>query len=221
MRVAIAGAGNVGRSIASELLDNQHEVLLIDKDPRAIKAASVPEAEWLLADACELASLEEAAIEQCQVVIAATGDDKANLVLSLLSKTEFGVPRVVARVNHPKNEWLFNETWGVDVAVSTPRIMSALVEEAVSVGDLVRLFTFRQSEANLVEITLPEDSPMVGDRVADVPWPGDTTLVAILRSGHVHAPLPDVALEVGDELLFVAAPESEQSLEDLLSPHGG
>jgi len=221
MRVAIAGAGNVGRSIASELLDNQHEVLLIDKDPRAIKAATVPEAEWLLADACELASLEEASIDLCQVVIAATGDDKANLVLSLLSKTEFGVPRVVARVNHPKNEWLFNETWGVDVAVSTPRIMSALVEEAVSVGDLVRLFTFRQSEANLVEITLPEASPMVGDRVADVPWPGDTTLVAILRSGHVHAPLPDVALEVGDELLFVAAPESEQSLEDLLSPHGG
>mgnify|MGYP006316285943 CR=1 FL=1 len=221
MRVAIAGAGNVGRSIASELLDNQHEVLLIDKDPRAIKAASVPEAEWLLADACELASLEEASIDLCQVVIAATGDDKANLVLSLLAKTEFGVPRVVARVNHPKNEWLFNETWGVDVAVSTPRIMSALVEEAVSVGDLVRLFTFRQSEANLVEITLPAASPMVGDRVADVPWPGDTTLVAILRSGHVHAPLPDVALEIGDELLFVSAPESEQSLEDLLSPHGG
>lgn len=221
MRVAIAGAGNVGRSIAVELLGNDHEVLLIDKNPRAIKAASVPEAEWLLADACELTSLSEASLERCQVVIAATGDDKANLVLALLAKTEFGVPRVVARVNHPKNEWLFNETWGVDVAVSTPRIMSALVEEAVSVGDLVRLFTFRQGEASLAEITLPEDSPMIGERVADVPWPSDTSLVAIVRGGHVHAPLPDVALEAGDELMFVAAPEFEQSLEDLVSPHRG
>ena len=96
------------------------------------------------------------------MVIAATGDDKVNLVTSLLAKTEFGVPRTVGRVNHPNNEWLFTEAWGVDVNVSTPRIMSALVEEAVTVGDLVRLFTFRQGNANLVELTLPADSPYVG-----------------------------------------------------------
>ena len=107
-------------------------------------------------------------------MIAATGDDKVNLVVSLLAKTEFGVPRVVARVNHPSNEWLFNESWGVDVAVSTPRLLSALVEEAVSVGDLVRLMTFRQGEANLVELTLPDDAPLVGQRVGDVDWPADT-----------------------------------------------
>src|SRR5215207_11059880 len=158
MRVAIAGAGNVGRSIAAELLHNGHDVPLIDKEPKAIKAASVPEAEWLLADACELSMLEEAALQRCNVVIAATGDDKVNLVVSLLAKTEYGVPRVVARVNNPKNEWLFNEAWGVDVAVSTPRLMSALVEEAVSVGDLVRLMEFEQGDANLVEITLPPES---------------------------------------------------------------
>ncbi len=115
----------------------------------------MPGAEWLLADACEISSLDEAALHRCNVVIAATGDDKVNLVVSLLAKTEYGVPRVVARINHPKNEWLFNESWGVDVAVSTPRLLSALVEEAVSVGDLVRLMTFRQGEANLVELTLP------------------------------------------------------------------
>jgi trk system potassium uptake protein TrkA len=219
MRVAIAGAGNVGRSIATELLANGHEVLLIDKDPRAIKAASVPDAEWLLQDACELSALEEAALDRCQVIIAATGDDKANLVVSLLARTEFGVPRTVARVNHPKNEWLFTESWGVDVAVSTPRIMSALVEEAVSVGDLVRLFTFRQGEANLVELTLPDDSPIVGTRVGDAPWPVDTTLVAVIRDGHVHTPRMDLPLEAHDELLLVAAPEREAALETLLSPH--
>lgn len=218
MRVAIAGAGNVGRSIASELLDNGHEVLLIDKDAKAIKSSSVPKAEWLLQDACELSSLEEAALDRCQVMIAATGDDKVNLVVSLLAKTEFGVPRVVGRVNHPKNEWLFTDTWGVDVAVSTPRIMSALVEEAVSVGDLVRLFTFRQGEANLVEMTLPDNSPIVGTRVGDAPWPVDTTLVAVIRDGHVHTPRQDLPLEAHDELLLVAAPEREPALKNLLSP---
>lgn len=154
MRVAIAGAGAVGRSIAGELLENGHEVLLVDKAPTAISVERVPQAEWLLADACEITSLDEAALQRCNVVIAATGDDKVNLVVSLLAKTEYGVPRVVARVNNPKNEWLFNESWGVDVAVSTPRLMSALVEEAVSVGDLVRLLRFSHGDANLVELTL-------------------------------------------------------------------
>ena len=219
MRVAIAGAGNVGRSIAAELLENDHEVLLIDKEARAIKTSSIPDAEWLLADACEVASLDEAQLQRCDVVIACTGDDKVNLVVSLLAKTEYGIARVVARVNHPKNEWMFNEAWGVDVAVSTPRIMSALVEEAVSIGDLVRLFTFRQGNANLVELTLPTDSPIVGKRVTDVDWPTDTALVAILRHGAVLRPEPDSTLEAGDELLFVAAADQEDSLEDVLSPH--
>ncbi len=107
-----------------------------------------------------VSALDEARLAECQVVVAATGDDKVNLVVSLLAKTEFGVPRVVARVNHPKNEWMFDESWGVDVAVSTPRMLSALVEEAVSVGDLVRLFTFRQGAAELVEMTLPSTSPL-------------------------------------------------------------
>ncbi|MGZ4611882.1 MAG: potassium channel family protein, partial [Kineosporiaceae bacterium] len=141
MRVVIAGAGSVGRSIARELLTNGHDVLLIDKDPKAIRVTSVPDAQWLLADACEIASLDEAELADSDVVVAATGDDKANLVVSLLSKTEYGVPRTVARVNNPVNEWMFDEAWGVDVAVSTPRLMTALVEEAVSIGDLVRIFT--------------------------------------------------------------------------------
>jgi trk system potassium uptake protein TrkA len=218
MRIAIAGAGAVGRSIAQELLENGHEVLLVDKDPKAIKVEVVPRAEWLLADACEISALDDAALERCQVVVAATGDDKVNLVVSLLAKTEYGVPRVVARINHPKNEWLFNESWGVDVAVSTPRLLSALVEEAVSVGDLVRLMTFRQGDANLVELTLPEDAPLNGQRVGSVDWPRDTALVAILREGRVLVPTPDDTLEAGDELMFVAIQDVEDELGDLLSP---
>src|SRR5438874_5782263 len=217
MRIAIAGAGAVGRSIAGELLENGHEVLLIDNSPKAIKVDSVPRAEWLLADACEISSLDDASLERCNVVIAATGDDKANLVVALLAKTEYGVPRVVARINHPKNEWLFNEAWGVDVAVSTPRLLSALVEEAVTVGDLVRLLTFRHGQASLVEVTLPEDTPVAGHRVGSITWPQDVALVAILREAQVLVPTPDDPLEPGDELLFITAQEMEPQLHDLLA----
>ena len=219
MRVAIAGAGNVGRSIAAELLGNGHEVLLIEREPRAMKVDSVPRAEWLLADACELDTLVTARLQTCDVMVAATGDDKVNLVVSLLAKTEFGVDRVVAKVNHPKNEWLFNESWGVDVSVSSPRLLAAVVEEAVSVGDLVRLLTFQKGDANLVELTLAADAPIVGKVVAQVPWPNDSALVAILREGRVIVPTPDAALEGGDELLLVATTEVEEELNTLLGGH--
>ena len=219
MRVAIAGAGNVGRSIAAEILHNGHEVLLIEREPRSLKVDTVPRAEWMLADACELETLVQAGLHTCQVMVAATGDDKVNLVVSLLAKTEFGVDRVVARVNHPKNEWLFNESWGVDVSVSSPRLLAAVVEEAVSVGDLVRLLTFKRGGANLVELTLADDAPLVGRLVGDVPWPTDAALVAVLRDGRVIVPTPDAALEGGDELLLVATTEVEDELDVLLGGH--
>ena len=212
MRVAIVGAGAVGRSIAGELLSNGHAVMLIEKDGRKVRTRSVPGAEWVQADACEVSSLEEAQLATCDVVVAATGDDKVNLVVSLLAKTEFAVNRVVARVNRAENEWLFTEQWGVDVSVSTPRLLAALVEEAVSVGDLVRLMTFRQSEANLVEITLPETAPFVGHPVSDVPLPPDAALVAILRGKRVLAPTPDSPLESGDELVFVCTAAVEEAV---------
>lgn len=224
MRVVIAGAGSVGRSIARELLGHGHQVALLDKQPGAMKIASVADAEWHLADACEPSSLIEAGIEECDVVVAATGDDKANLVVSLLAKTEFAVPRVVARVNNPKNEWMFDEAWGVDVLVSTPRIMTALVEEAVSVGDLVRIFTFHQSGASMFEMTLPEDSPVVGLLVGQVVWPGDTVLAAIIRGDRPIPPSLDDTLEAGDEILLITSAQSEEELDelqDLLAPGRG
>jgi trk system potassium uptake protein TrkA len=216
MRVAIAGAGNVGRSIAAELIENGNQVMLIERLPKMMRPERVPDAEWVLADACELSSLQAARLETCDVVVAATGDDKANLVVSLLAKTEFAVGRVVARVNRAENEWLFTEQWGVDVSVSKPRLMAALVEEAVTVGDLVRLMTFRQSEANLVEITLPPAAPYVGRPVRDVPLPHDSALVAILRGKRVLVPSADDPLEAGDELVFVVTAEVEPAVRSVI-----
>jgi trk system potassium uptake protein TrkA len=217
MKVAIAGAGAVGRSIARELVDNQHEVLLIERNPGHFDVDAIPAADWRFGDACELSLLEEVHLEEFDVVIAATGDDKANVVLSLLAKTEFASPRVVARVNDPRNEWLFDQAWGVDVAVSTPRMLASLVEEAFAVGDIVRLMQFRQGNANLVEITLPDTTPWGGRPVRKLSLPRDTALVTILRGQRVIVPEPDQPLEGGDELLFVAAPEVEDELRDLLA----
>jgi trk system potassium uptake protein TrkA len=216
MRVAIAGAGAVGRSIAAELVAGEHQVMLIERLQSQFEPHTVEQAEWVLADACELASLEDAGMQLCDVVIAATGDDKVNLVVSLLAKTVFAVRRVVARVNDPANEWLFTEAWGVDVAVSTPRMLAAMVEEAVSVGDLVRLLTLRQGQANLVELTLPEDTPLAGRPVRDVVLPRDAALVTILRGGRVIVPQPDDPLEAGDELLFVASADVEGEIRKAL-----
>jgi len=213
MKIAIAGAGNAGRAIARQLIANGHQVLLIDKNPKALKMESVPNAEWLLADACEISTLDKAGLDQCQVMVAATGDDKVNLVSSLLAKTEYGVPRVVARVNHPKNEWLFDSSWGVDVAVSTPRIIAALVEEAVSVGDVVRLFSIKSGEANLVEITLPDTAKCIGKSVEEIELPVDASLAAIIRDGHVLTPSQHEVFTAGDELIFVASSSAEELIK--------
>ncbi|MCS6710518.1 TrkA family potassium uptake protein [Brachybacterium sp. EF45031] len=218
MRIVVIGAGAVGRSVARELLAKGHRVALVDRDADEARRAKVPEAEWFRGDAAELHVLADARLETAEVMVAATGDDKVNLVVSLLARTEFGVPRTVARVNHPANEWMYDSTWGVDVAVSTPRIMTALVEEAVSVGRAVPLFSFAGSSTRMLEITLPDASPMVGRTVGSVPWPSRCVLVGIIRDGQPQAPTRHDVLEADDELLFLATVDDTTRLERLLVP---
>ena len=212
MRIAIAGAGAVGRSVARELIDYGHRVLLIEKEFTRYTPALVPDAEWFLADACELSSLEEAEIHICDVAIAATGDDKSNLAMALLAKSEFGIDRVVARINESRNDWLFTEAWGVDVAVSTPMALVAAVEGAIDVGHLVRLMDLGrgtrtgvgQGPANVAKLTLPTDSALVGQRVRDLALPNDSALVTLMRGNRLIVPKPDDVLRAGDELLFIS-----------------
>ena len=204
LRVGIAGGGNVGRSVALELLAYGHKVLLIERERRHFEPHTVPLADWLFADACELSALEEAGAETCDVLIAATGDDKANLVVGLLAKTEFGVPRVVARINDIRNEWLFSQAWGIDVAVSTPGAMVAGIEGAIDIGHLVRLMGLGGGRADVTKLTLPSDNPLVGQRVDALGLPANTALVSLLRRGEVLLPSPEHVLEAGDELVFIA-----------------
>jgi trk/ktr system potassium uptake protein len=218
MRVGIAGAGAVGRSVAKELLHDGHKVLLIERNPLHYEPHTVPDADWLLADACELTSLEEAGIQTCDVVIAATGDDKVNLAAALLAKTEFGVPRVVARVNEMRNQWLFTDAWGVDVAVSTPHAMVAAIEGAIDIGHLVRLMGLREGQVSLAKLTLPEDSPLVGQRVRDLALPENSRLAIVIRSSGIVLPQPDDVLEAGDQMLFFAGGATENQVRALV--HG-
>src|SRR5918997_493478 len=172
MRIAIAGAGNVGTYVAKDLKNHGHDIVLLEQNKDVIETIK-PELDvnWVEGDACEIHILDEAVLSSCEVMVAATGDDEDNLVISLLAKQEFAVPRVVARINHPDNEWLFNESWGVDVAVSMPHLLASLVEEAVSVGDLVRLLNLEQGKVALVEVTLAGGSPAQGKTIGQLEMP--------------------------------------------------
>lgn len=216
MKVAIAGAGNVGTFIAADLHSAGHEVLIIEQDPDVV--ARISESigvRWYVGDACEVTTLRQAGVADADVVVAATGDDEDNLVISLLAKQEYAVPRVVARVNHPKNHWLFNESWGVDVSVSTPHLLSALVEEAVAVGSLVRLLQFQ--DAQLVEVTLADGSPAVGRPIRDLDFPRDATIVAVVRDAHVIVPRGDTVVQAADEVLALVTADSEARVTAILA----
>jgi trk system potassium uptake protein len=218
MRVAIAGAGNVGLHVAGALATSGHEVLLIEQNRDVVARTTAPQGvEWHVGDACEVASLKEAHLETCDVMVAATGDDEDNLVVSLLAKQEFGMPRVIARVNHPKNEWMFSENWGVDVFVSTPQLITAMVEEAVSVGKLVEILRFEHGLARLVEVTLAEDSPVVDQTIAQLAIPREATIVAVLREDHLIVPRGETVFEAGDEVLALVTPDSEEEMRELLT----
>ena len=219
MKVVIAGAGSVGRYMADQLQSSGHQVTLIDNNvslvnnrPKDTKSGVT----WFLGDACELTTLEAVGVADADVVAAVTGDDEDNLVVSLLSKQEFAVPRVLARVNNPKNEWMFNEMWGVDVSVSTPHLLTGLVEEAVTVGSFVRLLSLEGGKARLAEVTLAANSPAIGKELSGLGLPRESTVVAVLRDGHVVVPRGDTVLQGGDEVLVLVTGGVEDDVRTAL-----
>jgi trk system potassium uptake protein len=216
MRVVVTGGGAVGRHLSVDLTQRGHEVTLIEQDRALVDKLRgwSPGVNVRFGDACEPSVLEKADTASADVLVAATGDDEDNLVTSLLAKTEFAVPRVLARVNHPKNEWLFTEQWGVDAEVSPPHILTAMVEEAVTVGDLVRLIRLEGGRVSIVEMTLPEGSSSIGRAIYELRLPGDSVIVAVLRDGHVVLPQPETVLAAGDEVLALASGPVEGALRD-------
>ena len=220
MRVVIAGGGNVGTYIATELQQAGHEVLIVEVDPARVAQAQADGepagVKWLVVDGCEVSEFAKAEPDRADVVVAVTGDDEDNLVISLLAKQEFSVPRVVARVNNPANEWMFNASWGVDVSVSTPHMLTALVEEAVTVGSLVRILSFENDSARLSEIRLADSSPANGVMIENLGLPREAAIVAIVRDSKVVFPHSDVTLGAGDEVMVLAMAECEDAVRKIL-----
>ncbi|MGJ9494565.1 potassium channel family protein [Actinotignum sp. GS-2025a] len=203
MNILIIGAGAVGVSVARELLKSEHSISIVDKKPSAMRISSASDADWHLADACEVPALREAGAAEADIIVCATGDDKVNLVVSLLAKTEFGIARTIARVNNPRNEWLFTDAWGVDVTVSTPRIMASLVEDAVSDGSLTQVMRFHRSGASLWQVSVSAEAPVVGSAISDIELPAGVAINAIIRDGVPLTADADLIVDVDDQVLLI------------------
>ncbi|MGH3733173.1 MAG: potassium channel family protein [Acidimicrobiales bacterium] len=208
MKIVIAGGGSVGTSIALDLLDRHHDVtlleILIERAERL--KTMLPGVSVMAADACEYSSLAAADVRSADVMIAATGDDEDNLVVSWLSKQEFGVPRVISRVNNARNEWLFNESWGVDVSVSTPALITSLVDEAVEVGSIIELMTLAHGKMRLIEVTLDANSPAVVQNLTldELRLPDSLRVVTVVRNDQPLVPSSSMRFLEHDHVVLMA-----------------
>jgi trk system potassium uptake protein TrkA len=214
VKVIIGGGGSVGTAIALDLLDRHHDVTLMEQNVYTAERirSMLPGVHVMAADACEYASLAAADLRDADVIIAATGDDEDNLVISWLAKQEFGVPRVIARINNSRNEWLFNTSWGVDVAVSTPALITSLVDEAVEVGSIINLMDLADGKMRLIEITLAGDAPAVADnqtldelRLAD-----SVRIVAVVRNEQPMIPSSTMHFLENDHVILITRGDATQ-----------
>ncbi len=198
----------MGTAIALDLLDRHHDVTLLEHMSATAEKLKglLPGVNVMAADACEYACLAAADLRNVDVVIAATGDDEDNLVISWLSKQEFGVPRVIARINNSRNEWLFNETWGVDISVSTPALITSLVDEAVEVGSIINLMDLAHGRMRLIEVTLAASAPAVVKDLSldELRLPDSVRVVAVVRSDQPMVPSPTMHFVEHDHVILIA-----------------
>jgi trk system potassium uptake protein TrkA len=161
--------------------------------------------------------LESVGIRQAQVLAAVTGEDEANLVITSLARFEFGVPRTIARVNNPKNAWLFTAEMGVDVGLNQTDILAKLIAEEMSMGDMMTLLKLRRGEYAIVEEKLPPGSKVVGKPLKELPIPATCVIAAVIREGIVIAPRGNMVFRVGDEVLAVVDNQSKEILSALFA----
>lgn len=217
MNILIAGGGKVGFYLARELSSKGHTISLIERRAdRAQKIAQQLENVLVIkGDACDAEYLEQAGIEDADVVIAATGDDDDNLVISQLAKISFGVKKVIARVNNPKNERIFR-VLNVDKAVASTSIIVTMVEEEADLDELVPLLPIIKGKLRLVEGRVPEGSPIAGKKVEELSLPKDCILVAIEREEDLIVPRGSTVIEGNDRIIAIVKPEHEKTLDDII-----
>lgn len=218
MYVVIVGGGKVGSYLARMLNESGYEITLVEerKEQVAKIKEDQPNLEVITGDGCEPDILDEARVLKADAVVAVTGHDEDNIVVCMLAKHEYEVPNTIARINNPKNEWLFRESFGVDVALSNTHMIAKLLQEEIALGDVVSLLKLRKGDVSLVELTLADDSAAVGQAVKDLPLPAEVVLVTVIRGNELLLPKGTTVLEDGDEILAVTTGTGEAALQKAL-----
>ncbi|OFW57647.1 MAG: hypothetical protein A2V52_05195 [Actinobacteria bacterium RBG_19FT_COMBO_54_7] len=222
MKILITGGGIVGSFLANVLSD-KNEVTLVEKDPEKIHALieRTHAVRIINEDGCEPWVLEFAGVKESDIVLGVTGDDEDNLVISYLSKFEYEVPRIIARVNNPKNRWLYQKDFGVDIEVSASDIIATIVEEETTLGEVITVMKLKSGDIGLVEITVPEDSRAVNQTLSDLELPGETLVVTIVRNDAMRIPTADTVLIKGDRVLAMTSLKNKEALENILGHSTG
>jgi len=219
MYIVVIGGGKVGYYLAKALLEERHEVLLIERDRRrAMQIANdLGEGVVLRGDGAEAATLEAAGVSRADVVCAVTGEDEDNLVVSQVAKRHFSVKRTIARINNPRNEDIFIKL-GIDVTVSATQFIISLIEQEIPTTPFVNLLTLRGIGMEIVDLYMSDDCPWVGRRIGDLALPPDTVLSLLIHDGARSFPTKDTVLALGDHLIGLTSLESEARLHEMLQP---
>ncbi len=217
MYIIIVGGGKVGYHLSRSLLESGHEVLLVEKNP--LRAAFLSDElgadhVWL-GNGCDSSTFEQIGLNRADAVVAVTGDDEDNLVICLLAKKKFGVPRTIARINNPRNAKIFTRL-GVDVTVSTTEIIEAQIERALPIPSLVNLLVLKKGGVELVEGKVAPGSPADGRRIRELGIPDDALIVIVVRDDQTFVPYGDTILKAGDEILAVASSQSMEVLKHII-----
>lgn len=220
MNVMIVGGGKTGAQLTRRLLDEGHQVRLIEIRPETAERlkGELPAEVIVIGDGSSPLIMDAAGISSVHALAAVTGEDEANLVITTLARFEFNVPRIIARVNNPKNAWLFTPEMGVDVGLNQTDILAGLIVEEMSMGDMMTLLKLRRGLYSLVEEKLAVGSKVLGIPLKELPLPDTCVIAAVIRKGQVVTPRGNMVFEIGDEVLAVVNNESKESLQDLFAP---
>ncbi len=217
MYIIIVGAGNVGYYLAKTLLNAGHEVLLIERDKRRCALLQDELGEMVMRGrGDEIHTMREAGADRADIVVACTGDDEDNLIISQIAKWYFNVPRTVARINDPRNETIFQQL-GIDATVSSTNIIYHLIEQEIETGEIIPLAALQRGNIEIVDIELSSRSPVVGKRIQDLPLPSDALIVCLIRQENAVLPHADTVLEPGDSVIALVSAQSEPHLRKVFA----
>jgi|LSQX01.2.fsa_nt_gb trk system potassium uptake protein TrkA len=212
MYVIVVGAGKVGYHLAKTLINEGHEVLLLEKDRNTVDTFSDSLGELIVhGDGCEIRTMSEVGMGRANVVVAVTGDDEDNLVVCQMAKRKFGVPRTIARVNDPKNEELF-KALGIDQTVSSTRIIFNLLEQQIETGQVIPLAALKRGDIEVVEASITASSSVLGYKIAQLDLPQKTLIISVIRDEYAIIPHSDTKLREGDSVIAIIKSEHEKEL---------